>query len=380
MNKAQDKVRIRPKILAAGMMPPPIGGQALMFETAVKALDTRADVWTVDLQVQGNIGEAGLLSLPKLRRFAAIVGRILLCAARGAPFDVLYYCPSGPSKIGAIKDIICLALLRPVCRKTVYHFHATGGVQYLLDSNPIIAKLARKSLWKPDISIRCALVSPDDAALCESRVTKIVVNGIPDPLDLYPDGWQWRRPDSLILTFVGAMTEEKGIFDIVELARLLQSKGLDPDVRCIGEGTYEEVSKFDKLVREHGLENNVRRLGVRNGREKFDLIGSSAFFIFPTFFRAETQPLAVIEASAMGVPSVVSDWRGLRSIVEDGVNGYVLPVRDMSATADCIAQAWTCGDLESLSAKARQKFETSFKLDVFEENISRAILDTADES
>lgn len=349
-----------------------------MFETAVKAFESRADVTTIDLQVQSNIGQAGLLSLQKVWKFGAIIGRILVRAAPHAPFDVLYYCPSGPSKIGAIKDIICLALLRRLCRKTVYHFHATGGIQYLLESRPIIVKLARKTIWNPDLSIRCAEVSPDDAALCESRDTQIVANGIPDPLNFYPEGWKWKRPERLALTFVGAMTEEKGIFDIVELARLLRDMGLDPDVRCIGEGTEEETSKFDSLVQEYELGSNVRRLGLRKGREKFDVIGSSAFFIFPTFFRAETQPLAVIEATAMGVPTIVSDWRGLRGIVEDGNNGYVVPVRDMAAAADRIAQAWNGGDLEYLSSQARQKFENSFKLSVFEENIRDCILNIID--
>ncbi|QVM83711.1 glycosyltransferase family 4 protein [Novosphingobium decolorationis] len=363
----------RLRVLAAGMLPPPLGGQAMMFETAVQSLDGYAEVTTIDLQVQDNIGESGLLSTRKLLKFANIISAIVRKAVFGKSFDVLYYCPAGPSKIGIIKDIICLAMLRPRCRRTIYHFHATGGMKYLLGLNDSIVKLAKKTIWRPDVAIRCAEVEPNDAEICEARETRIVRNGIPDPAKLFPEGCEWTQPEKLSLTFIGAMTEEKGIFDVVEIAHHLHQLGLDFEVRMIGEGTEDEIAKFDALVAHHGLEGYIDRLGIKRGREKFGILRSSTFLVFPTFFRAETQPLVVIEALAMGVPAMVSDWRGLRSIVTDGETGFVYPPHDTKAMADRIALAHASGELPAMSCAARKAFIERFDLSVFE-NAMRTIL------
>lgn len=362
-----------PRVLAVGMLPPPLGGQALMFEAAVRHFDHRARIDVIDLQVQQNIGEAGLFSLGKLLSLAKIVGRCLKLGLSRGRFDILYYCPSGPSTFGVLKDVLLLALLRPFCRNTVYHFHATGGINFLLDRGAVVRGLAKWFIWKPDLSIRCADVEPNDAVLCQSKRLATVWNGIQDPLELFTEEWRWTPPERLTLSFIGAMTEEKGIFDLVRAAGILKRTGVDFQINFIGEGTREEIAKFDELVTSEGCMENIVRLGVLSGRAKFEALGRSTFFTFPTFFRAETQPLVVIEALAMGVPAIVSDWRGLRSLVTDGEEGMIVPPRNPDALAHAIQFLVADGDLAAMSARARRKFEDCFTLSKFEANLSREV-------
>jgi glycosyltransferase involved in cell wall biosynthesis len=359
------------------MLPPPLGGQALMFETAVRSLEAVAEVSVIDLQAQRNIGAAGKMSGGKVVRLGQIVATALALIARKRGFDTLYYCPSGPSKIGVMKDIALLALLRPFCRRTVYHFHGTGGIAYLLGMNRAVVSRARRTVWRPALVLRCAAVTPDDAALCEARETLVVANGIPDPLAGYPPGYRWAPPARPVLTFIGAMTEEKGIFDLVEAARLLRDEGLDFEVRCIGEGTDEEIARFDALVGKHALGAQVKRLGVLGGRAKFDVLAGSSLFVFPSWFRAETQPLVVIEAFAMGVPAVAYDWRGLSTIIDDGKNGFLVEPRDVERLAETVRRALTDADLAAMSREARAKFERCFTLAAFETSIRRILAPAA---
>jgi glycosyltransferase involved in cell wall biosynthesis len=49
-------------------------------------------------------------------------------------------------------------------------------------------------------------------------------------------------------------------------------------------------------------------------------------------------PRAPMEASAMGVPSIVTDIRGCRDAVDDGVNGLLFPVGDSAALAKALLE------------------------------------------
>jgi glycosyltransferase involved in cell wall biosynthesis len=356
------------RILAVGMLPPPLGGQALMFQWAAEQLAQAYDVTLIDLQVQKNIGESGSLSLHKVSRLVILTIECLKRTLGQPKYDALYYCPSGPSKIGVLKDLLLLSILRRAARKTVYHFHGTGGMALLHNWGGPLLFWAKCAMFRPDATFRCADVTPNDSALCESRSDIILPNGIPDPFA----GDEASPPENLTLSFIGALTKEKGIFDIVEIVHILKNKYPNLVVNLIGEGTGEEVSALDALIDSYNLKDNIIRRGVLAGQAKFDLLRASTLFLFPTFFRAETQPLAVIEALAIGLPAIVSDWRGLRTLIDDGVNGAVLPPQKPEVFAAKIDEIIKSGKLPDMRKAARAMFLARYTAAHFQRNLCKA--------
>ena len=98
------------------------------------------------------------------------------------------------------------------------------------------------------------------------------------------------------------------MFDLVEIARLLRDKGRRFTMSIVGEGLPDEIARLEELIRRYDLTKSVRLTGVLVGEEKFRLLRRTTIFLFPTFFRAETQPTALMEALAVGVPIVAYDW------------------------------------------------------------------------
>jgi hypothetical protein len=64
------------------------------------------------------------------------------------------------------------------------------------------------------------------------------------------------------LTFIGAMVEEEGTFDLLEIAVILGERKKKFILTPVGEGTEAELARFDRTVRERGLTGQVRRRGV----------------------------------------------------------------------------------------------------------------------
>jgi glycosyltransferase involved in cell wall biosynthesis len=349
-------------ILAVGMLPPPMGGQAMMFERAISSLRTHYDLKVIDIQFQRNIGESGLFSMRKLVHFFALLLGKISPLFLTQKFDVLYYCLSGPSTFGLVKDLVFLSLLRLRARKTVYHFHGAGGVTHIMQSNFFLRAWARVVLFEPELVLRPGSPS-NEAALCNAKRDVIVNNCVEDPITMraksarkWPDG-------ELLFAFVGAITEDKGVFDLVEIARLLRDRGYRFTLLLVGEGTPKETGRLKGLIGRYDLAEFVKLAGVLIGERKFDLLQQATLFLFPTYFRAETQPTVLMEALAVGVPVVASDWRGINTIIDQGVNGYLVPPRDVEAFCRAIEAILTGGKIDSMRTAARRIYLERFTLE-----------------
>jgi len=360
-------------VLAVGMLPPPVGGQAVMFEVAIASLRTEYQVDVIDLQVQRNIGSSGKFNAFKIVAFLRILLRSLKVLLGPKIYDVLYYCPSGPSVLGSVKDAILLILLRRCARKTVFHFHATGGSSYLKLKLPLIANLVLMPTLRPDLSIRCAEVYPNDAEICDSRKSVIIYNGVRDIREEAQDMIGAGKGPLPILLFMGAMTYDKGIFDLLQIAAELKARSRKFHVKVAGQGTADELNSFCELRRELNVVDEVEYIGVVSGREKAELLASAMVFVFPTFFRAETQPLVLIESLAVGVPVVASNWRGIRSIVDEGGCGFTPDVHAIEIFCDRIEEIVWSKDYIKFCLAARQRYEQLFRLETFASGVGKAI-------
>lgn len=349
-------------ILAVGMLPPPMGGQAMMFKRAIDALEKRYDLRVIDIQFQRNIGESGLFSARKLVHFFVLLFGQIAPLFLTRKFDILYYCLSGPSTLGLVKDLVFLGLLRLRARATVYHFHGAGGVTHIMRGNVFFRSWARLVLFEPELVLRPGSPS-NEAALCNAKRDVIVNNCVEDPIAMIAKSVRKWPDGELLFAFVGAITEDKGVFDLVEIARLLRDRGYRFTVFLVGEGTPKETGRLKELIGRYDLAEFVQFTGVLIGERKFELLQRTTLFLFPTYFRAETQPTVLMEALAVGVPVVASDWRGINTIIDQGVNGYLVPPRDVETFCRAIEAILTEGKIDRMRTAARRIYLERFTLE-----------------
>ena len=81
---------------------------------------------------------------------------------------------------------------------------------------------------------------------------------------------------------------------------------------------------------------------------------------FPSY--REGFPNVVIEAGAMGLPSIVTDINGSREIISDGVNGLIIPSRDADALYNAMRRLVTSPELTTaLAANARPRIAARYE-------------------
>ncbi len=153
-------------------------------------------------------------------------------------------------------------------------------------------------------------------------------------------------PEKRVVLAIGQFIHRKG-FDVL----LHAAKNLDPDT-----GVYivggEATEEYLKLREELGLQN-VHFLGFQK-KDRLALIYKAAdLFVLPT--REDIWGLVINEALAYGLPTITTDRcvAGLE-LIEDGVNGYVVPVEDAQALAQKM-HAVLAGDLQQMGEAALRK-------------------------
>lgn len=133
-----------------------------------------------------------------------------------------------------------------------------------------------------------------------------------------------RGGTGVTFVFVGRIVKQKGINELV--SAFVRLNGVHPDTCLILVGPYEEslspvLPETKRMIDEcEAIEAVGNQADVRPFYEQADVL------VFPSY--REGFPNVVIEAGAMGLPSIVTDINGSREIVTDGENGVIIPSQD----------------------------------------------------
>jgi glycosyltransferase involved in cell wall biosynthesis len=135
-----------------------------------------------------------------------------------------------------------------------------------------------------------------------------------------------------MLLFVGRMITQKGIPYLIDAMPAVLEKHPDAKLLLVGRGNALENLK--KKVKAAGLERSVLFSGYMTEEMLKEAYGTCDMFVLPSVW--EVLPIAVLEAMSSSKPVVCTSAGGDAELVEDGLNGFVVPMRDPKALAEKI--------------------------------------------
>jgi 1,2-diacylglycerol 3-alpha-glucosyltransferase len=144
-------------------------------------------------------------------------------------------------------------------------------------------------------------------------------------------------PEAPVVLFAGRLAREKNVGWLLEAFCLIRAKV--PETRLVIAGGGPNAEELQMEAQNLGLQNSVLFLGPTPRRQMDGLFAAADVFCFPS--PSETQGLVIGEARAAGTPSVVVDAGGAAEAVEDGIDGFRVPVEDQAAFAAKTVQILT---------------------------------------
>jgi glycosyltransferase involved in cell wall biosynthesis len=188
-------------------------------------------------------------------------------------------------------------------------------------------------------------------------------------LQAYPLRPGGHVPPGPVVTYLGRIKRYKGI-DLVMRA-LPELRRTIPAVRyrIVGEGDF--LPSLRSLAVELGVSDAVEFLGYQEGAAKQETLHGTRVLVYTS--PKEGWGLSVIEAGAVGVPSIASDSPGLRESVRHGETGLLVPHGDISALTRALHALLTDDARWSALSMGARAWAERFSWDRMAEETSRLI-------
>jgi glycosyltransferase involved in cell wall biosynthesis len=248
------------------------------------------------------------------------------------------------------------------------------GLGYVFEKKGWLEVLTTK-LYKIALSGRPRILfqNNDDRALflqkeiVKSEQSCVILGSGIDTNTLRPDKKKNTNTSPMFL-MVGRMLWSKGVADFVEAARIVNK--LRPDAKFIMVGSVSGggAEGNPQAIPQEWLEQvNHEKIVKWEGRVPFsrveELMDQAMVVVLPSY--REGVPRTLIEAAAKGKAIITTDVPGCREVVSHGLNGFLVPVKDVKALADSMLKFLSHPELIDKMGKSGRKPA----VDLFDEKI-----------
>lgn len=186
--------------------------------------------------------------------------------------------------------------------------------------------------------------------------------------------------EEFIVTFIGRLARDKGIFDLIELARMLKDYLTQFKVIIVGEafrGEHISISSdhLRAYICKEGMNTEVIVTGLREDIPA--IIAASDVIVLPSY--REGFGIVLAEAAAMGKPTVAYTNAGTREVIDPGETGILVEKGDIRSMACAIAKIAEDADMyNTMSISALKKARREFNIEAVIEEYRRIYLGLLD--
>lgn len=211
----------------------------------------------------------------------------------------------------------------------------TGMMKFLLKTMERISCYCATQVLCVSNGVKATLMADD---ICKAAKLKVVGNGSANGIDTVKFDRKNIPMDTVlsivdpydnkfVFCFVGRLVKDKGVNELVSAFKRLA--GIYNDVKLILVGPLEDNENAidESTKKEISSNSNIVFWGRQKDIRPF--MCASDVFVLPSY--REGFGVVLMEAGALGIPCITTDIIGCNEIIQDGVNGKIIPPRNEEA-------------------------------------------------
>jgi glycosyltransferase involved in cell wall biosynthesis len=249
---------------------------------------------------------------PKAGLLTMIAGKLAGVPLRIHTFTGLIF----PSKRGLLKQLL-IAMDRVLCYCATHIYPEGAGVrndliQYKITSKPlkVIANGNVNGIDTDYFSKEQVFVSEQERLKKELGIVE----------------------DDFVFVFMGRLVGDKGINELISAFKAISAKKQGVKLLLVGPEEPELDPLSPETIRE--IQQNRAIMAVGFQKDVRPYFAMSDALVFPSY--REGFPNVVMQAGAMGLPSIVTNINGCNEIIIEGENGTIIPVKNTDALYESI--------------------------------------------
>lgn len=252
----------------------------------------------------------------------------------------IIYITAAQSKVGFIRDFFIIQFAAIFRKRIVAQYFGAYYQEFYNSQSGFFKKRIVHTLSK----VSCIVVEGDytkeQFSFLNGYETKVVVlpNGLPEKNIHANFKAKTIEPTQPIkLFYLSNLIETKGFWDVLEASeKLINRHKINMEVVFSGKflesvddtkyKTSTEAEKaFQDYIYNHGLTNHIRYYNGLYGDSKAREFSQSHFFLLPSYYIIEGQPVSVLEALAYGCVPIVTPYKLIPMMVNPDNGFYVAP-------------------------------------------------------
>ncbi|MDN5312645.1 MAG: hypothetical protein PWQ68_1618 [Thermoanaerobacteraceae bacterium] len=236
------------------------------------------------------------------------------------------------------------------------------GYRYLLNQESRLFSMADKIIC---VDTRLA---QHVSELCRDKEPFILRNVV--DTEIFKPMKKSENKDKINVLCPRMLNPKNGVIIAIKAIEIYIHKKPHTSIQLLIAGDGKQRKELETYVRENNLSNVVKFLGLIHHSQMPKLISSSDVVIIPSIPHEgveEATSIAALESMSCGVPVVASNIGGLKEIITDGIDGFLVPPNEPHLFANAIEQAIL--NKKTISIQSRKSIEKKYSLEVMGENL-----------
>lgn len=228
-----------------------------------------------------------------------------------------------------VRKSIALIFCKLFGKKVIWHMHGSEFNSFYTTASPLYRKFIAMIVRKVDCNIALSVKRKQELIelIPGARVTVIYNPCLLQTKTEQSNHTEITPTRDVHFLFLGWFGHRKGVYDLIEAARLLNH----PNVKISLFGD-KEVDKVKDRVKQAGLQDHISVNTWISGDAKHQRFLDSDVLVLPSY--NEGLPMAILEAMSYSLPVISTPVGGIAEAVHDGINGFLIQPGDTQALAD----------------------------------------------
>jgi glycosyltransferase involved in cell wall biosynthesis len=252
-----------------------------------------------------------------------------------------------------------------------YSFIHNGWVKKVTDALYRLSFLSAKKVLFENQDDRALFIENNLSQALQSVATK----GCGVDTNYFKPQNRTRTDDRKVFIFIGRLLYDKGITEFVAAARWVRQQDPNADFWVLGELDDDNLAAVSEELLTDWIETGVIKY-YGNVSDVRPYLADADVVVLPSY--REGMPRAILEGLSMGKAVITTDAAGCRETVEEGKNGFLVPVGRVSELANYMHYfcKMSAAEIAEMGAISRQKAVQEFDQAIINQTIVQIVEQT----